>query len=178
MADLTTLARPYAKAAFELAHDAGHLAEWDAMLGLAAAMVEEPAMARLLDHPDVGPSKLANLLADAGGKRFDDAFGRFLQVMAESKRLALLPQVRALFHELRLEAENRMHVRVVSAYALDDGQRQRLEEALKKRFDSDIEMDTEVDESLLGGAVIYARDEVIDGSLRGRLKKMATALGA
>ena len=117
-----------------------------------------------------------SLIEEAAKGDLDPAFRRFLGVMGEHDRLPLLPEVSSLFAELRKAAENRLQVRVVSAVALDEGQATRMKDALAKRFERDIELDNEVDAAVLGGAVIYAGDEVIDGSLRGRLGRLESSL--
>ena len=176
MSSLTTLARPYAKAAFEVARGESALAGWDDMLHLAAGMVATEEVAALLEHPHVAPARVVEALADAAGEHFSASFRRFLDVLGENRRLALLGEVTALFHRLRLEAEKRLHVRVVSAIELSEDQAERMRAALARRFDKEIELDNQVDPQVLGGAVIYAGDEVIDGSLRGRLARLASSL--
>ncbi len=176
MSSLATLARPYAKAAFELARDEQALGAWDDMLGLAAALVTEESMARLLDNPDVGRSRVVGIINDAAGEAFSERFRGFLGVLADNGRLPLLPEVGALYGELRAEAENRLRVKVVSAVPLDEEQSARLREALARRFECEIELDNEIDAGVIGGAVVYAGDQVIDGSLRGRLSKLANSL--
>ena len=90
--------------------------------------------------------------------------------------MSLLPEIRALFQELRAEAENRLRVKVVSAVPLDEDQAARLKAALASRFECEIELDNEIDAEVIGGAVVYAGDQVIDGSLRGRLNKLSNSL--
>lgn len=178
MSSHTTLARPYARAAFELARSSGELAEWHQRLSLAAAAVQAEPLANLLDHPDLSDDEATRLISEVGGERFDDRFRRFLGTMSKADRLVLLPEVAELYAELREAAEQRMTVRVVSAMALDDDQAERMKLALAERYERAIELETEVDAELIGGAVIYAGGEVIDGSVRGRLERMATRLGA
>jgi len=176
MSSITTLARPYAKAAFALARDAQALARWDEMLNLAAAITADATMAELLDSPQLSSEGAAGMIADMGGERFDDRFRGFLNVLADNGRLPLLPEITRLFQRLRAEAEKRLQVRVVSAVPLDEDQSSRLRDALARRFERDIELENEIDEALIGGAVVYAGDEVIDGSLRGRLQQLSSSL--
>jgi F-type H+-transporting ATPase subunit delta len=176
MSSLITLARPYAKAAFELAQSDQALAAWDDMLGLAAAMVAEESMAALIENPDVGKAQVVDIITDAAGDAFNDRFRGFLGVLTSNDRLPLLPQIAGLYGELREKAENRLRVRVVSAVPLDDEQSGRLKEALASRFECEIELDNEIDARVIGGAVVYAGDQVIDGSLVGRLSKLSTSL--
>ena len=178
MSSLTTLARPYAKAAFSLAQDSGQdgLTRWQGMLDLATRMVADERVAGLLDNPQVSAEKLVGILRGAGGTGFDDAFGRFLGVLGANRRLPLLAEITELFRKHKQDAEHRLQVRVVSARALEGDQAERMRAALAKRFNRDIELESVTDPDVLGGAIIYAGDEVIDGSLRGRLEKLTTAL--
>jgi F-type H+-transporting ATPase subunit delta len=176
MSSLTTLARPYAKAAFELAQAGQVLAEWDGMLDLAGQIVSDESMARLLESPHVSSPEAAAIIKDAAGDSFDGRFNDFLTVLADNDRLALLPQITVLFQALRSEAENRLAVKVVSAVPLDDDQAGRLKAALARRFDCEIQLENEVEAGIVGGAVVYAGDQVIDGSLRGRLNKLSNSL--
>jgi len=175
MSNLATLARPYAKAAFELAAGQGALGEWDRLLRLGAEVVSEEKVAALLGNPLVARADLVGLLTGALGAG-PQGFAGFLAVLGDNDRLALLPEVAAQFKGLRENAERRLSVRVVSAVALDVNQAERMKKALATRFEREIEMHGEVDPAVLGGAVIYAGDQVIDGSLRGRLEKLRASL--
>jgi len=176
MSSLTTLSRPYAKAAFALAEEGQALPRWEEMLTLASAITEDVTMAELLNSPQVSSAKAARIIADAAGQAFDERFRDYLAVLGANDRLALLPEVNRLFRQLRAEAEKRLRVRVVSAVPLDAEQSARMRDALARRFDCEIELENEIDEAVIGGAVVYAGDEVIDGSLRGRLQKLSSSL--
>ena len=176
MSSLTTLARPYAKAAFEMARAGNDLAGWDDMLTLAGAIAAEESVAGLLESPHVGATRVVTLLADIGGERFTEKFRDFISVMGSNNRLPLLPEITVLYHRLRQEEEKRLHVRVVSAVPLEEDQSSRIRDALAKRFEREIELESEIDPGVLGGAVIYAGDQVIDGSLLGRLRKLEQSL--
>jgi F-type H+-transporting ATPase subunit delta len=176
MSSLTTLARPYAKAAFGLAREADALAAWDEMLGLAGEIAAEEAMAAVLESPHVTADQAVAIIIEAGAERFDRRFGDFLRVLGDNGRLPLLPEIGRLFSRLRQEAEKRLQVRVVSAVPLDEGQTERMRVALERRFDSEIVLENEIDTGVIGGAIVYAGDQVIDGSLRGRLNKLQNDL--
>jgi F-type H+-transporting ATPase subunit delta len=176
MSSIATLARPYARAAFELARDQNALGSWDEMLSVASTIVADDAMAGLLDSPEISGADAVKMISDIGGDSFDDTFRGFLKVLAMNGRLPLLPQVTRLFQQFREEAENRLRVRVVSAIPLDEDQAERMRAALARRFDCEIELDNEIDKGVIGGAVVYAGDQVIDGSLRGRLEKLSNSL--
>ena len=176
MSTLATLARPYARAAFELAQSQQALAGWSDMLSLASAMATEESMAGLLESPHVSNERVVDIMADAAGDAFDKRFRDFLSVLASNSRLPLLPQVTMLYQQFREEAEKRLSVKVVSAVPLDESQAGRMREALARRFECEIQLDNEIDAGVIGGAVVYAGDQVIDGSLRGRLQKLSNSL--
>lgn len=178
MAELITLARPYAKAAFERAREADALAQWSDMLGLASVIAEDDAVAaRVLGNPLVESSDAAGFFLDVGGDRFSDDFANLLRLMAENRRLAVLPEVGRLFARYRAEAEKTLDVSVTAAVEPPGDFSERLAEALGKRFGREISVAVDVDESLLGGAIIRAGDTVMDGSVRGKLNKLANDIG-
>ena len=176
MSSLTTLARPYAKAAFDLANSDDALVAWDEMLQLASTMAGDEQLSALLDHPHVLPAKVVAAMSDAAGEAFNERFNGYLQVLAANRRLPLLFEISAMYRSLRLDAEHRLQVKVVSAIELESGQLERMTEALTRRFDQEIDLQNEIDPAVLGGAVIYAGGQVIDGSLRGRLEKLSNSL--
>ena len=180
MSSLTTLARPYAKAAFELAHKGGKLSGWDEQLRVAAAIADNDAMTRWLQSPGADRGQAVQLMADAiaaaTGADVDNQFLDYLEVLAANDRLTLLAEITLLYRRLRLQAEKRLQVQVVSAIALDDDQATRMRDALARRFECEIELHNEIDASVLGGAIIYTSDQVIDGSLTGRLGRLRNAL--
>ena len=173
MSQTLTLARPYARAAFAVARDENALAAWSQALGFAAHVSADPRVATLLGDPRLRDADAIALLApsDAG-----EGFGRFLSMLGANRRLALLPEIAGLFEELRAEAERVVKARVTSASALPAGELDGIKAALRKRFGRDVEVETAVDPSLIGGAVIDAGDVVIDGSLKGKLERLQTAL--
>jgi F-type H+-transporting ATPase subunit delta len=172
MSSPTTLSRPYAKAAFELARAGDDLAGWDDMLTLAGTIAADDSVAVLLESPHIGANRVVRMLTDIGGEGFNEKFQGFLSVLGSNNRLPLLPEITVLYRLLRQAAEKRLHVRIVSAVPLEDDQSSRISDALAKRFESEIELESEIDPGVLGGAVIYAGDQVIDGSLLGRLRKL------
>lgn len=173
---LTTLARPYAKAAFGLAQDGKDLAGWQSMLMLASQIAAHEQVAVVLESPLVSTTQAVDLIATTGAGQFDERFKAYLGVLGANRRLSLLPEIASLFGRLKQEAEKQLQVRVVSATPLSEDQARRMSEALARRFNCAIELDCEIDPGVLGGAVIYASDQVIDGSLRGRLEKLTSAL--
>jgi len=173
MSQALTLARPYARAAFAAAREQGRLPQWSEALAFAARLAADPRVASLLLHPQLSGEQAVGLLAPAGA---DESFTRFLGLLAEAGRLPQLPEVAGLFEQLRAEADQVVKARVTSAAELSAEELDKLRGALKKRFGREVELDTAVDASLIGGAVIDAGDVVIDGSLKGKLARLQTAL--
>jgi F-type H+-transporting ATPase subunit delta len=177
MAQAITLARPYARAAFESAHAEGSLAAWSQALAFAAAVAKDARVAGLGNDPRVQPAQLVALHLPQG-MAADAPFARFLGELAAHRRLALLPEVAELFEQYKRESEAQLLVKVTSAMALDAAQAEQLKASLKRRFKREIALETAVDPALLGGVVIDTGSEVIDGSARGRLERLAGVLSA
>ena len=173
MSQALTLARPYARAAFSLARDAGALPAWSDALAFAARMAADPQVAALLGNPKLTQADVATLLAP---QEANETFGNFLGLLFENRRLPLLPEIAGLYDELRFEAERVVKAKVTSATALPATELETIKAALKKRFGRDVEVELAVDESLIGGAVIAAGDVVIDGSIKGKLHRLDAAL--
>jgi F-type H+-transporting ATPase subunit delta len=178
MADKTTIARPYAKAAFEEARGANRLGPWSDMLRVAATVVADPRVGSLLGNPRVTSSELAQLVIDIAGPQLGDHGANFVKTLAENHRLAYLPEISTLFDELKDEAEKIVDVTVTSAAPLDDTQRKTLTAALERKLKRGIRMQCHTDPSLIGGAVLQAGDLVIDGSLRTQLNRITYELTA
>ncbi|KAF1721804.1 F0F1 ATP synthase subunit delta [Pseudoxanthomonas wuyuanensis] len=173
MSQALTVARPYARAAFAVARDEGSFAAWSDALGFAAQAAADPRVAALLPNPQLAQADAVALLAPAGAS---ESFTRFLTVLADGRRLSQLPEIAGLYEDLRAESERLVKARIISATALPAGELEAIKAALKKRFGREVEIDTAIDESLIGGAVIDAGEVVIDGSLKGKLNRLQTAL--
>lgn len=176
MAELTTLARPYAKAAFEFARDHGALAKWSTMLSTVAAVVQAPKVAKLLDKPELSSEAKAQQLLALGGDSFDTNLGNFLNYLARNDRVSLLPQIREQFELLKSHHEKTIDVNVTTAFEMSDAQQAKLAAALKAKLQREVNLNTSVDKALIGGALVRAGDLVIDGSVRGQLAKLAEAV--
>jgi F-type H+-transporting ATPase subunit delta len=176
MAQLTTLARPYAKAAFSAAESTGSLDLWSKGLGLIAALVQDSKVANYLAVPSRSGEKQAATLFELCGADLDAKVHNFVRLLASNKRLVLLPEIFALFEQLKAEREKSIDVDVVSAFALDANATQQLGNVLKQRLQRDVKLTTSVDNTLIGGVVVRAGDLVIDSSVRGRLKKLAESM--
>jgi F-type H+-transporting ATPase subunit delta len=178
MTDKITVARPYARAAFEEAQAHKVLSSWSDSLRRAAAVVRDPRVHNLLGNPAVTNAELAKLVIDLAGPGLDEQGRNFVQTLAENRRLAYLPEISTLFDELKDEAEGVVDVTVTSAAPLENGQRDALSAALQRRLKRQVRLHCETDPSLLGGAVLRAGDLVIDGSVRSRLNRIAYELAA
>ena len=178
MAELATIARPYANAVFSLAKRENALDRWSGMLNVLAATTEHPTVNALLDSPDLPGSAKAFRLAEVCGDELDDRGKKFLQSLADNDRLGLVGEIRTQFETLRAEEEKSLDVEVVSAYELSESQSDALKASLNAKFQKEITIETRVDASLIGGAIVRAGDVVIDGSIRGKLAKLAETLTA
>lgn len=176
MSQLTTFARPYARAAFETAIADGSLKGWSASLGLLAALVKDPKVAGYLSDPSRNTGEQAQALIDLCGSELDAKAQNLVVVLAANKRLPLLPEIAALFEALKADYEKTIDVDVISAFELDQGAEQNLVSALKQRLQRDVKLNVSVDRSLIGGLVVRAGDLVIDSSVRGRLNKLAESI--
>jgi F-type H+-transporting ATPase subunit delta len=184
MAERITIARPYAKALFQLAREHRQLPEWSTILQRGATAVQDPRVAPLLGSPHTTPEQLAELIAGiAAGGGSAAAAGAPLATLARNlfttlanyRRLAYLPEIAAHFEQLRADAERTLDVTVTSAVALNEAQREQFTKALRKRLDREVRLHCELDPALIGGAVVRADDLVIDGSVRASLTQLAAA---
>jgi F-type H+-transporting ATPase subunit delta len=179
MADRSTIARPYAKAAFREARTASTLGQWATLLERAAAVAVDARVAGLFGSPKVTPAQLGQLFIDVAGASGIDSGGRnFLQMLADNRRLGFLPEIGRLFQQLKDDAEGLIDVTVTSATQIDASEQQKIAAALEKRFGRKVRIHSEVDAALIGGAVVRAGDLVIDGSLKSRLERLAYELTA
>ena len=178
MADKSTIARPYAKAAFEEARDRKQLGPWSDALHISAAVVGDARVEALLGNPRVTPEELAALVIEIAGQQLGEEGRNFVRTLAGNRRLALLPEISTLFDELKSEAEGIVDVTVTSAAPLDDSQQRKLAAALERRLGRSVRLQCATDPALIGGAVLRAGDLVIDGSLRARLERIAYELTA
>ncbi len=176
MAEITTIARPYAQAAFKLAQQKQALPAWTDMLSLAAHVALDPGMRKLLDNPRVTPEQLADLFIDICGERLNDDGRNLLRLLAERRRMAMLPEIFALYEQFRNEAEGAIKAQLITALPATDAHKQTIAAALKARFGRDVQLEFITDPTLMGGAVVRAGDLVIDGSVRGKLTRLGTAL--
>ncbi len=176
MAEKSTIARPYALAAFELAKEQDELAKWSTMLEFATLVVTDDQMQDYIGNPTIGQETLSRLVIDICGDQLNAMGQNFLKVLVANQRLAVLPEITLLYNQHRAEAERTIDAEVISAFPLSATQQSALVESLKKRLGREVNLVSKVDENLLGGAIVRAGDLVIDGSVSGQLDKLATAL--
>lgn len=173
----TTIARPYAEAVFKLAQETSRLDQWSAALGLLAAVMQDERVAKIIANPKTGSEQRVALLLDIGGKHLDQEAQNLVQLLVRNGRLTVLPEIAHIYEALKSEGQGALDVQVASAFELSEAQEQQLAKALTKRLNRDIRVTSVVDTSLIGGVRIRAGDLVIDGSVQGRLQKLATELG-
>ncbi len=178
MADRITIARPYARAAFEQARAHERFAPWSEALQVAAAVVRDPRVQTLLGNPRVTPEQLAQLVTGIAAVPLGDEGANFVRTLAVNRRLAYLPEISALFDTLKDAAQGVAHVTVTSAAPLDASQQRKLAAALHKRLKRTVRLHCEIDPALISGVVLRSGDLVIDGSLRTRLDRIAYELTA
>lgn len=175
MSDLTTIARPYAKAAFDFAVGKDQLDQWGQMLSFAAEVAKNEQMKELLTG-SLSAEKMAEIFVAVCGEQVDAHGQNLIKVMAENGRLAALPDVCEQFFALKQEHEKEIDVEVISASELSDEQQANISSKLELRLERKVKLNCSVDEALLGGVIIRAGDLVIDNSARGRLNRLSDAL--
>jgi F-type H+-transporting ATPase subunit delta len=180
MAESITVARPYTKAAFETALAQGDLGSWSEFLNMAAAVVADAGLAQVLDNPELTAEQKAQLVTDVvnASHPVSQQAQNFLTLLAENKRLSLLPEVSNLFETLKANQEQSVDVSIVSAFDLGKKQQDKLAQALNAMLSREINITSTTDASLIGGVIVHAGDLVIDGSVKGKLSKLAEAMNA
>lgn len=175
MAENVTIARPYAEAIFALADASGALGRWSQTLAVMAAVAANPELRTASGDPNLSADQVYGLIAGACGDLATEA-QNLLRVLIENGRLATLPEIRDIYEELKNEREGVVEASITSAYPLDSGQLSALVAELEQRFKRKVKPQVDVDATLIGGVRMQVGDEVIDGSVRGKLAAMAVAL--
>jgi F-type H+-transporting ATPase subunit delta len=178
MAELSTIARPYAKAAFEYARENSSLVEWSEQLTIVAAVVGDESMEPVLGNPGLTAAQQAQTLNDVCGEAIGPQVQNFLVILASNKRLSLLPEIHTQFEQHKANQEKSVDVEVISAFEVAEETKDKLAEALGKKLERKVRVSSSIDEDLLGGVLIRAGDLVIDGSVRGRLNKLSEAISS
>ena len=176
MAELLTLARPYAKAAFAYATEQSATDAWSNALQLLGAAVQDEAFSAYLSRPELTPVEQVSLFAKVLGEQQTPAVSNFLTMLADNGRLVMLPEIAEEFEQLKSQNNNTVDVVIESAFPLDAVQEQKIAHALEKRLNSAVKVTVEVNKALIAGVVIRAGDQVIDDSALSKLEKMRTRL--
>ena len=176
MSELTTAARPYARAVFEMAESAGSLGEWSEMLGFMGAIADNEQVSQLLATPKMAKQAGADAFVQLCDGKLNEQAKSLVNMLAENDRLSLLSEMSTIYEVLKDEAEGSVEALVTSAKVLTETEEKSISKALKKRLGRDVKIKVSVDETLLGGAIIRAGDLVIDGTLKGRLSKMTSVM--
>jgi len=176
MAELTTIARPYAKAAFQYALENSALESWSNALAQLALVASDASVKALLLKPDLTTEKKVAFFASVGNQALNEAQKNLLTQLADNKRLETLPAIYVLFEAFLAEQQKTIDVDVSSPFPLTDEEVQKLVASLKTRFDREVKLQSKIDKSLIGGVVIHAGDMVIDASVKGKLAKLKNEL--
>ncbi|CAG21863.1 MULTISPECIES: F0F1 ATP synthase subunit delta [Photobacterium] len=175
MSDMTTIARPYAKAAFDFAVENGELAQWAEMLTFASEVVKNEAMQDIL-RSGFSADKLTEIIVSVCDEQLNEFGQNLLKVMAENGRLTMVPAVSDEFLFLKNEHEKTIEADVISAVVLEDSQLVAISQKLEQRLERKVKLNCSVDETLIAGVVIRAGDLVIDNSVRGKLNRLSDTL--
>jgi F-type H+-transporting ATPase subunit delta len=176
MSELTTAARPYAKAVFEIAEATGSLDSWSDQLSLMASIVTADGSAELLDNPKTTATQKVDAFIEVASGNLNDQGINLLKSLGENNRFALLPDMSSLFEVLKSESQGEVEGELIAAAEVSQKQEDAIVAALEKRLGCKVKLVTKIDKSLLGGAVIRVGDLVIDGSLQGRFQTMKSNL--
>ena len=178
MAELTTVARPYAKAAFQAALNDAALDEWSRMLALAAAVSRHERVQLLLKAPTLNSEQVAEAFIDVCNDELNDKGKRLVRLLSENKRIILLAEIARIYENLRAQQEKSLDVEVITPYEISSAVSNQLAAALKSRLQREVKLVARIDESLIGGAVVRAGDTVIDDSVRGKLAKLNESINS
>lgn len=176
MAEPSTLARPYAEAVFRLADAAGSLREWSDMLANLATVAADPAAAAALNNPHLSAPQAADMLIGILSGRLTAEAENFVRVLAENRRLELLPEIASQFEALKNEREGVVEAQIESAFPLEQAQLDELVSRLEARTGKRVKAHVSIDKDLIAGVRITIGDKVFDGSVRAQLQALETAL--
>lgn len=173
MLEKKTIARPYAQAAFEQASEENDLTGWSEALSILAMITSDEQMKKLMHDPRVSNDQIQAMVTELAGDILTNTKTNFVKILVESDRLMLCPEISQIFDEKKADAQKHASIQVVSAYEMDESEKQKIAEAMKKKLGRSVEVTSEQDPGLIGGMVVKSGDMVIDLSIRGRLNKMA-----
>lgn len=176
MSELATLARPYAAAVFKQAKETGAVDQWSETLSFLAQVMADEDIKTVARNPKLGRNGFADLFIDVCQDGLPDEGKNLINLLADNGKLSLAGQIAVLYEQYRADEQGFLDAMVVSAFALDEAEQDRLAESLQKTLGKKVRLEVTVDRSLIGGVVIRAGDKVIDGSVKGRLQRLAKRL--
>jgi len=176
MAELATIARPYAEAVFRLAKQGNALPAWSDALNLIATVYQDPQMQAVMANPKVTSTDVERLMLAICGERVNGVARNLIQLLVHNRRLSVLAEIREQFEQLKLEDEGKLDAKISSAFPMEDAQRNQVVNLLSSRFKRKINATVTVDPDLIGGIKVEVGDKVWDASVRGRLQTMAATL--
>ncbi|MDV6340374.1 MAG: F0F1 ATP synthase subunit delta [Nitrosomonadaceae bacterium] len=176
MAEAITVARPYAEAVYKHAVANDSLSQWSKILQLAGMIAEDNDMRSLIGNPIISAKQLGEIFLEIGKSKFNSEARNLVMLLAENKRISILPQISQLFEQLKAQHEGVLEAKIASAFALEGKQLKKLVDDLEQKFKRKIEAQVSVDPELIGGIKVEIGDEILDASVRGKLEAMAIAL--
>ena len=177
MSELSSIARPYAQAVFDLAKESGRFEAWSQHLALLSEIAEHPDFESLVGDPRITREQVLDIVLEITGDKLDTEARNFVKILSHYRRLAALPLIAGQYEVLRAEDEGIVEAQLEAAYELSDEQKTQLAAALQSRLGRKVRLTSQINKDLVGGAVIRAGDWVIDGSIRAQLNKLASTLG-
>lgn len=176
MTELSTLARPYAEALFEIAKETGDFEIWSQNLAFLTALIQEPSMGKIITNPGIDKATLTRLLLEVCDENSSQEIKNLIKLLVENHRLPIIPHMATQFEELKAQHQGYVKVQIISSYPVSSQQQEEVEATLGKRLGKAVNVDIILDENLVGGWIIRAGDEVVDLSIKGRLEQLATEL--
>ncbi|MBM3202391.1 F0F1 ATP synthase subunit delta [Candidatus Woesearchaeota archaeon] len=176
MQELTTLARPYAVAAYKRAKETLNTQQWSEQLGFLTGLLETPEIAQAANHPAVDKTWFASVILEQCGEGLDTEMRNFVRLLVQNRRLGLIRQICELFRQYKADDEGYIEVEVRSAFAIDEVEQIKLATSLGNVFRKKTHLNISVDPTLIGGIHVRAGDRVIDYSVRGQIQRMAQRL--
>ena len=176
MAEVTTIARPYAEAVYRIAKQGGSLDKWSQMLEFAATAVADPQMRAVIGNPKLTAEQQKKVFLSICGQQLDESGVNLINLLQENRRLSVLPAIREQFESLKALHGGLLEAEIFSAFALTDAEKQELVSRLETKFTRKVEATVTIEPELIGGIRIVAGDVVIDASVRGQLQNMAFTL--
>ena len=176
MAELATIARPYAEAVYRIAKQGNALQEWSDALSLIAGVYQDPQMQAAIANPKVSAADIERLLLGICGERINVVARNLIQLLVHNRRLTVVAEIRDMFEQLKLQDEGKLDAKISSAYPMEEAQRSQVVNMLSTRFKRKINATVIVDPELIGGIKVEVGDKVWDASVRGKLQTMAATL--